>query len=201
MIEAKATSPTDAINRREFLYYLLGASIAIFAAETCGASVIWLRAGSAKPRSGEQDGLFTFLPAQLPQSTPDSIPIVGADRRFWLSNSDKGLMALNPACTARGCLYKWQPNGGPGHEYPHFVCPCCGSQFTKWGVYVAGVAPRNLDQFAIEVTTANGIQHTPADGGPVDIQGATQIVVDIQNKILGKSRSDATHSPPVLMNP
>lgn len=190
MLEAKAAGATNAINRREFLYYLWGVSIAVLAAGTCGASLVWLAAG-AKLRSGEQYGLYTFLPAQLPPPAADSIPRLVAAGRFWLSSTDHGMAALQPFCTRCGCRYKWQPNGAPGHEFPHFICPCCVSQFTNGGVCIAG-AMRNLDQFGVIVMTLNGTRYTPASGGPIDSHGATQIIVDIRRSILGKSRSTFT---------
>jgi hypothetical protein len=195
MIEATLNNPPKTINRREFLYYLLGASAAALAAGTCGAAS-WFTI----PYLPEQRGLFIFRPSRFPFAATQPVLFVYDNQKiapeisakFWLSNSNAGLSALNQTCTFRGCLFKWQPNGAPGHEYPHFVCPCCGSQFTENGFFVTGPALRDLDQFVIEVTTPNGFRRTPADGGPVDIQGATQIVVDVEKKILGKPRPKPT---------
>ncbi len=198
MIEAKATISTKAINRREFLYYLLGASAAALAAGTCGvASWFTIPYRTVGPRFG----LFAFAPSQLPSPTDTphlylNEPIGPyASTNFWLSNTEQDLLALQQACTADGCLFKWSQNETAVHDFAHFVCPCCGSQFTKIGAYVDGPARRNLDQFTIDVIMPNGNRHTQADGGPVDIRGATQIVVDIQKKILGKPRPLPTATP------
>ncbi len=198
MIEAKATSSTKAVNRREFLYCLLGTSAAALAAGTCGAAswaIIPFRP------FGPRGGLFVFTLSQLPplESPPrffKNDPVLpGRSANFFLSNTDQGLLALQQACTARGCLYKWNPNGKIPHPFPSFICPCCGSQFSAAGVYVEGPAPRNLDQFAIEVTTPTSIRRTPEDGGPVDVHDATQIVVDVERPILGKPRPMPTATP------
>jgi Rieske Fe-S protein len=195
MVDAKAASSSNAINRREFLNYLLAASGAALAAGTCGAAN-WLTIPH-RPLS-PQGGLFVFTPPQIPsiEEVPKfylNEPIVAnVSANFWLSNTEQGLLALNQACTFRGCLVRWKPDGSNVYRFPHFFCPCCASQFAKGGVYLAGPAPRNLDQFRIEVTTPNGVHSTPASGGPVDIRGATQIVVDVEKKILGKPRSTFT---------
>jgi len=174
------------INRREFLYYLWGASALVLAAGTCGGL-----ASMAAPRQTamekEMEGLVTFSPDQIPPVTLSApIPVNKGYFSFWLSNVDSGLYALSAQCTKDGVYFKWRPQGGPGHEFPHFICPACSSQFTNEGVVITGIAARNLDMYAIEVTTPTGVLHTPPDGGPVSVQNATQIVVNIYKKIYGK---------------
>jgi Rieske Fe-S protein len=200
MIEATANNTSKIISRREFLYYLLGASAAALAAGTCGAANWFVMPYLPLPA---QRGLYIFTPSQLPSVKEPPKPfsyinqniVPNASANFWLSNADQGLVAFSQSCPYRGCLFKWNINGTAVYPFPHFVCPCCGSQFSAGGVYIDGPAPRNVDQFAIEVVTPNGNRYTPADGGPVDIHGATQIVVDTQKKIMGKPRPVPTATP------
>src|SRR5579859_1736586 len=112
MIEASLTASTNGqqkpITRREFLYYLLGASGLALAAGTCGAAS-WL---TIPHRSfNPQGGFFVFSPAQIP--SPQDVPHLYVNERFvpmelgiyitsstnfWLSTVDQGLFALRGAC-------------------------------------------------------------------------------------------------------
>jgi Rieske Fe-S protein len=81
-----------------------------------------------------------------------------------------------------GKLPKWVPIN---HR---FECPGCGSKYHLDGTYIEGPTQRGLDRFVVEVTTPNGIYTTPPDGSPVNIEGATQIVVDTNRVIYGQRR-------------
>jgi len=92
-------------------------------------------------------------------------------------------------CTHLGCLFKWVDTT---HR---FECPCHGSKFTAAGVKLTsaettdatGPAQRNLDRFAITVTTPSGTNKTDATGHAVKVDGATSIAVDTGKKIQGIS--------------
>ncbi|NIR38261.1 MAG: Rieske 2Fe-2S domain-containing protein, partial [Actinobacteria bacterium] len=59
-----------------------------------------------------------------------------------------GVMALWQRCVHLGCRVPWcQPSQG-------FECPCHGSKYNSIGEYYAGPAPRNLDRFVVEETSA-----------------------------------------------
>ena len=59
----------------------------------------------------------------------------------------EGLMAMWWRCVHLGCRAPWcAPSAG-------FECPCHGSKYNLFGEYQAGPAPRNLDRFAVEVTS------------------------------------------------
>lgn len=167
---------TKGISRREFLYYIWGASMALLMAESAGA-ILWF--ALPRFRAGEFGGVFTIDPATLPQKgTP---PVVKPDARFWLSNTNAGLLALSVVCTHLGCLFKWVPANN------RFECPCHGSKFLADGTKIKGLgpAPRNLDRFVITVTTPGGTAKTNANGGPVKVEGATAITIDTGKKIMG----------------
>jgi hypothetical protein len=182
------TAETKTISRREFLYYLWGASAALFGIGACGA-MTWYALPHA--RANEASGLFTVELDKIPK--PGDPPIGIPEGRFWLSNTPQGLLALNIFCVfevsiyGRACtLIKWVPAND------RFECPWCGSKYRKDGTFIErqGPAPRDLDRFAVQVTTASGTRRTPAAGGPADIQGATGIVVDTGNLILGRTHKE-----------
>ncbi len=186
---AGAEEQTQGVSRREFLYYIWGASMALLLAETAGA-IVWF--ALPRFRAGEFGGKFNIDLSILPQKgqidmaahkviTPTA-PVGVTAGKFWLSLSNEGLLAMSMVCTHLGCLFKWVPAN------QRFECPCHGShfEFCGWKRVGEGPAQRNLDRFAITVTTPSGSVTTNADGNPVKIDGATSISVDTGKKILGK---------------
>jgi len=170
---------TKPVTRREFLYYIWGASMALLLAESSGA-IIWF--ALPRFRAGEFGGVFSFDPAVLPPKASDPVGLPAG--KFWMSNTDRGFYALSMVCTHLGCLFKWVPTNN------RFECPCHGSKFAANGEKLIGAdkgpAQRNLDRFAVTVTTPSGTFTTDKDGGPVKVDGATAIAVDTGKKIMGK---------------
>jgi cytochrome b6-f complex iron-sulfur subunit len=168
------TAETKDISRREFLYYVCGASLALLLAESCGA-ITWF----ALPHKRLGVDFFRFDPKKVPP--PNAAPLDILDGRFFLSNTEAGLFALSRICPYRGCEIKWSD------LYHRFVCPCCAGRFGVDGKFLGnGPACRDLDRFVVQVTTRSDTITTPLDGGPVTLQGAEDIVVDIRQKILGR---------------
>ena len=182
-MSAYPTPPLEKPNRREFLYYLGGASLALLGAGSVGVLARFLN----PPLHGEKDGIFQVDLSKIPAR--NKWPVQFPSGRYWLATLDTGLCALYAGCTftVKGimhetCTVKWVPGNN------RFECPCCGSKFRLDGSYIEGPAQRFLDRFTIEVTTPNGILVTPPDGAPVSIEGATQIIVDTNRVIYGKLR-------------
>jgi cytochrome b6-f complex iron-sulfur subunit len=171
-VAAAPDTQTKGVSRREFLYYIWGASMALLLAETGGA-IIWF--ALPRFRAGEFGGVFNLDPASLPAK--GSAPVGNPAGKYWVSNTNEGLLALSMVCTHLGCLFKWVPTNN------RFECPCHGSKFQPNGTYIEGPAPRNLDRFAISVN--GGAVKTDAEGGPVKIDGATSIEIDTGKKIKG----------------
>lgn len=189
------------MTRREFLYYIWAASMAILTAQAGGAT-IWF----AYPRfkAGEFGGIFELDITQVPPL--DDEPKSFDDGRFWLVNmgpghadderlqqyvGDKsyasqtpGLKALYKICVHLGCIYKWVPTNN------RFECPCHGSKYLPSGVRVGGPARRNLDVFVVEAVDANGntIDKTDlvnGEGRAINIQGAAKIIIDTGKRFQG----------------
>jgi len=165
-------------SRREFLYYIWGASMALLLGQA-SAGLIWF----AFPRfkEGEFGGTFAFNPEELPAvgSAPTSVPA----GRFHVSLTEEGLRALYGVCTHLGCLPKWVPTNN------RFECPCHGSKFQLSGQYIEGPAPRSLDAFIANVTYADGTTaETPPGGGaiPLDLdREITSIQINTGARITG----------------
>ena len=198
-----ATTAPNAVSmtRREFLYYIWAASMAIFTAELGGA-VLWF----AVPRfaAGEFGGVFELDITAVPPA--DSGPVSFDAGRFWLvnigpSNIERqytqnpeletdypqipGVKALYKICVHLGCLYKWVPTND------QFECPCHGSKYLPTGVRVDGPARRNLDVFVVEALDANNavLSATPEDGQAIDVTGAAKLRISTGRRLVGDINS------------
>lgn len=186
------------LSRREFLYYLWGASMAVFMAGSGGA-VLWF--ALPRFREGEFGGVFEVSLDQIPpeNSPPADFP----EGRFWIVNMgtdviadprqpadyplQTGIKALYKVCVHLGCLYKWVPVND------RFECPCHGSKFLTTGTRTGGPANRNLDVFVIEFVDAEGdvlARTEPAmntvEGTAVQVPDeAARLLVDTGKRIQG----------------
>jgi cytochrome b6-f complex iron-sulfur subunit len=200
---SQATSATNVapMSRREFLYYIWTASMALFMAEMGGA-ILWFSVPRFK--AGEFGGVFELDLSALPPA--GSGPVSFDAGRFWLVNISQeeidqqyqqypgtqvypeqpGVKALYKICVHLGCLYKWVPTN---HR---FECPCHGSKYLTTGVRVDGPARRNLDVFIVQALDAAGnvIAETTAktgnlDGAAINVNGATLLRVNTGRRIIG----------------
>jgi cytochrome b6-f complex iron-sulfur subunit len=172
-----ASSPRG-VTRREFLYYVWGASMALFLAETAGISVLF---ALPRFREGEFGGKIAVNASDFPAA--GAAPVANNLGKFWMVTTEQGVMALYKVCTHLGCIFAWDALGN------RFACPCHGSQFQYDGSYMAGPAPRSLDRFALEVYDQAGNMIAESPGGdalplPVD---AAVVRVHTGMKALGKS--------------
>ncbi len=195
---------TGGITRREFLYYIWGASIALLAAQSAGL-LIWFLL--PRFREGEFGGNFVLPLDAIPDVNAE--PNNFADGRFWLVNLDSnqpnnlfytapedppemvGVAAIYKVCTHLGCIYPWVPAND------RFECPCHGSKYRLDGRRIEAPAPRSLDRFAVEFLDAD---KNPIPGSasplvddfyqPVPIpDGAAFISVDTGSRKLGPSQT------------
>lgn len=177
---AKATAAEQvkvaAPSRREFLYYIWGASIALLLGQA-GVALIWF----ALPRfkEGTFGGVFSFAPDRLP--TPGSAPISEPSGRFHVSRlEDDSLVVLYGVCTHLGCLPKWVETNF------RFECPCHGSMFELSGQYIQGPAPRSMDRFSTTVTFSDGTTATSDEtGNPIPLNGrtVTRVAIDTGSRL------------------
>lgn len=155
--DSGASGLSSGISRREFLFYIWGASIALLTAQAAGLLVWFL---IPRFREGEFGGTFTIDVGELP--AVNDPPINFADGRFWLVNLDstapnsrmyfapdestpiQGVATIYKVCTHLGCIYSWTPAND------RFECPCHGSKYRLDGRRIESPAPRTLDRFLIQ---------------------------------------------------
>ena len=150
-------SASGGISRREFLYYIWGASIALVSLQGAGL-LLWFLI--PRFREGEFGGTFKVSMGDVPPV--NSAPINFAEGRFWLVNLDttqpnelmyqasdepnpiQGVAAIYKVCTHLGCIYAWTPTNS------RFECPCHGSKYRLDGRRVESPATRSLDRFLVQ---------------------------------------------------
>src|SRR5687768_9531988 len=115
------------LSRRELLVYGCAGALAMAVAGAVRGGE-WL----AYPGVGEGEfgGEFPLDMAALPAM--NSAPHAYQEGRFWLVNTENGVLALYMVCTHLGCLYKWVPNSN------RFICPCHTSMYTREGTKISG---------------------------------------------------------------
>ncbi|NWF67968.1 MAG: ubiquinol-cytochrome c reductase iron-sulfur subunit [Chloroflexi bacterium] len=180
---AKGAAPAVDVSlpsRREFLYYIWGASIVLLLGQAT-AGIVWF----ALPRfkEGTFGGVFKFDPTRIPE-TPGAAPISEPIGRFWVSHTDEGVLALYAVCTHLGCLPKWVDTNG------RFECPCHGSKYRLDGSWIEGPAPRGMDRFSTTLVFSDGsTASTNEAGAAIPLNGRTTAdIVEVQintgNRIL-----------------
>ncbi|MCP4356867.1 MAG: ubiquinol-cytochrome c reductase iron-sulfur subunit [Chloroflexi bacterium] len=195
-----ADAQSGGISRREFLYYIWGASIALYLAQFTGLMIWFL---IPRFREGEFGGKFVVPLGQLPEI--NTAPGKFSDGRFWLVNLNSnepnelfalaedesqpivGVAAIYKVCTHLGCIYAWTPANN------RYECPCHGSKFRLDGRRIEAPAPRSLDRFQLEFLDADknpiaGSQSPEVDNfyQPVAVpDGAIFISVDTGAKKTG----------------
>ena len=200
-VSAEANS--GGISRREFLYYIWGASIALYAAQFTGL-LIWFLL--PRFREGEFGGLFVISVDELPEvnAPPTNVP----SGRFWLVNLDTrqpndlmkkapdeaeeivGVAAIYKVCTHLGCIYTWTEANN------RFECPCHGSKYRLDGRRIEAPAPRALDRFRMQFLDAERNPIAGAESGlandfyvPVPLpENAAFISVDTGDRKMGQSQ-------------
>jgi cytochrome b6-f complex iron-sulfur subunit len=196
-------SQAEPLSRREFLYYVWAASMALFVGQGGGA-LLWFAV--PRFRAGEFGGVFQLDPAAVPP--PDTAPVSYDSGRFWLvtvgpqtaadprrpeegHTTQPGVLALYKVCVHLGCLYKWQPTSD------RFECPCHASAYLKDGTRVRKPASRDLDRFVIRALDAEGRvlaetrsgdpNRDPAAGQPLPLPAGTAVLeVDTGARVSGR---------------
>lgn len=200
---AQATVSAEGMSRREFLYYIWGASIALFTVQFTGL-FIWF--ALPRFREGEFGGSFRLSVDAIPNKNAE--PANFPDGRFWLVNLDttdpnermywvegdpdpiRGVAAIYKVCTHLGCIYPWNTTN------QRFECPCHGSKYRLDGRRIESPAPRTLDRFSVSLVDAAG--NTLAESEAVDghfaalslddYPDAVEILVDTGNRLDGPTQ-------------
>lgn len=143
------------MTRREFLYYAWLSSMALFMAGSAGATLVYVL---PRFKTGEFGGKFVVGKAE---DFADGSVTAFRDGKFFLIRLGDEFKALYQVCTHLGCLVRQTEEG--------FSCPCHGSKFAKDGTLLSSPAPRDMDEFVVEIVDGN-------------------VVVDTGKRIKGQSR-------------
>ncbi len=169
---AEATAAAPGVSRREFLYYIWGASMVLFTGELGYLLYIFLL---PRFREGEFGGVFRKEVEVVP--AVNAPPVPDREGRFWLVNLDssqpnrrmfqnsdesaiQGVAAIYKVCTHLGCIYDWNDAND------RFECPCHGSKYRLDGRRYQNPAPRTLDRFKLQAVDANGNVLAESPTGP-----------------------------------
>jgi cytochrome b6-f complex iron-sulfur subunit len=165
MPDETAPSETRKVTRREFVWYAWASSIALFMAGSTGATIAF-----AYPRFKEGEFGGKFYMGMVDEIEEGSVT-VNREGKFFLVRAGTEFKALFQVCTHLGCLVRVTPEG--------YACPCHGSKFARNGRLVASPAPRDMDEFLVEITEgevwvevdsqdfANFLNGEPHSGGEV----------------------------------
>lgn len=77
-----------------------------------------------------------------------------AEGKFYLSHVPEGFLALYQKCPHLGCVVPWEPEQQTEDHVEakgRFNCPCHGSIYNRYGVNVAGPAPRPMDLMEVKI--------------------------------------------------
>jgi hypothetical protein len=181
-----AIARTPELNRRESLYYLWLASIAILVFGL-SAFLIWFTLPI--PR--------TQTPSIIISIDVEDVPPLGSaigQNFFFLSHTDDdALIALDPIIPNVGCLIRWFP---PNHR---FEDPCHGVKFRLDGTLIEGMKYlHDLNRYSMTITFTSGqtVSTNPA-GDPIPLEGRkiASITVDICHRIEGKKETNPLSGP------
>jgi cytochrome b6-f complex iron-sulfur subunit len=132
--EPKPTDLSDTpeeMNRRQFFVKIGVGSVAVAALGTAAFSYQYLSPNVLHEPSPIVDA---GKPDRYP---PDSVTL-DPETAIYVVRTPEGFFALSAICTHLGCMTAYKPDLGI------IACPCHGSKFTKYGVKIAGPAPRPL---------------------------------------------------------
>jgi hypothetical protein len=175
-INRPRNTETSLPSRREFLYYAGGATATLFASGLCAAVYSFAQVPELIK---DRPGMFDL---DLDLLNSETLPIGFRDAQAWLLKTESGLIALSAICPNERCLLRWVEVNN------RFECPCRGDKFQLDGPWIEEMARRDMDRLTIWVQTPHGILRTPPDGSPVPIHDATEIWIDRNQIIRGKSR-------------
>lgn len=129
---------TEHMDRRNFLVRAWK-----YGASAIAAAGLWTTWDLLKPRlpAGFGGKISTVSAEAVPEGTVLEIP----QARAYLTKVNGEVKAFSEVCSHLGCRVPFCDSSG------QFECPCHGSVFNRAGDFIAGPAPRGMDEFAFEV--------------------------------------------------
>ncbi len=166
--------PPAKVSRREFLYYLWGASAAALTVGGCAATT----------------RLMNTYP-ELPKSVPialEDIPAVGSGPigipklKAWLVHLQEGLIVLSGICTFIPVPYpvKWVGTNC------RFECPHCGGKYALNGQRIEPFVASDLNRYQVRVKNLSGWIETSMLGEPVRADNISELLINPARTIYGR---------------
>jgi cytochrome b6-f complex iron-sulfur subunit len=138
-------------DRRYFLFFLLGSSLALGFVTLSATLGLWTLAFARFMFPN----ILMEPPNKFKVGFTSDFPAGGVEEKYkpqfgvWIVNTEyKGnreIFALKTVCTHLGCTPNWL------EAEQKFKCPCHGSGFYKDGINFEGPAPRPLERYAIRI--------------------------------------------------
>jgi cytochrome b6-f complex iron-sulfur subunit len=126
------------VTRRSFLRNTVLGSISVVLLQVVGGFVYFFWPN----KTGAFGTVITVSADSIP--APGASPYVNQAGKFYIINNEPdGALAIYWKCVHLGCTVPWNEGEGDFH------CPCHGSVYDRFGVRIAGPAPRPLDLMAL----------------------------------------------------
>ena len=152
------------VTRRGFVRNATLGAVGVILAESAIGFYIFF-----KPNKTGAFGSAITVPASLvPEVGTD--PYKDAAGKFYLVNTDLGLVANYWKCVHLGCTVPWVSGSD------EFRCPCHGSIYDPTGGYVGGPAPRSMDWMPVTVNSDGSVV---VDTGDIRTRGQEESVEGI----------------------
>ena len=127
------------VTRRGFVRNAALGSVGVVLAQTAIGFYLFFKPN----KTGAFGSEITVGAAQVPEVGAD--PFKHPTGKFYLVNTQQGLVANYWKCVHLGCTVPWIPGS------QEFRCPCHGSVYAPDGQYKAGPAPRSMDWMTVRV--------------------------------------------------
>ena len=140
---AGPAAPGENGQRRQFLKWLSGGFLSLWALGGAGALAAYLKA----PERSEASAARMVSIGRLEDLRVGEARLIqhGITPFYVLRLDAARVVAMSAVCTHFGCITQWHP------EADLIECPCHGSHYEKNGTVVHGPAPRALPHFSLRL--------------------------------------------------
>ena len=157
-------SGRSGVTRRGFVRNATLGGVGVILAESAIGFYLFFKPN----KTGAFGSEITVPAAQVP--APGADPFKQPLGKFYLANTEQGLVALYWKCVHLGCTVPWVAGSR------EFRCPCHGSIYTPDGGYKGGPAPRSLDWMAVSVNDDGSVV---VDTGDIRTRGKDEPIEGI----------------------
>lgn len=138
-----AKQEASKINRRRFLNYLLGGSLAVSLASAFGVIFTFIYPPKREGGAETVERLEVAPVSEIPQGKAK--PVVFQNKNVIIIHVKEGFFAVDMKCTHLGCMVEWEVAKGV------LFCPCHAAYFDYKGKVISGPAPSPLPLYKVEI--------------------------------------------------